>query len=107
MSRFARRIDANQTEIVTALRCAGAWVYSTAALGGGFPDLLCYARGMFFLLEVKDGNKPPSARKLTEAEAAFVSSCPGPVHVVCSVSQALIAIGLTGPEFKPIREDAL
>lgn len=98
MSRFARKVDRNHTDVVDALRAAGVWVVSTAALGNGFPDLLCWCRGMFHLIEIKDGSKPLSARKLTEAEEKFIRNCPGPVHIVTSPVQALIAVGATGPD---------
>jgi hypothetical protein len=94
VSRFARRTDDNHRQVVEALRKAGAWVHSTAALGGGFPDLLVCHRGRLFLLEVKDGLKPPSGRKLTPAESAFIQACPVEVHVVLSPADALRAIGL-------------
>lgn len=87
--RYARRTDDNHGDLVRALRKCGVWVWSTAGLGGGFPDLLCFARGRFVLLEVKDGAKVPSARALSPAEEAFHASCPGPVHVVTSLDGAL------------------
>jgi hypothetical protein len=75
------------------LRAVGAWVCSTAGLGQGFPDLLVWFRGRYHLLEVKDGAKAPSERRLTPAEALFHAACPGPVHVVLDWRQALTAIG--------------
>jgi hypothetical protein len=42
---------------------------------------------------VKDGKKPPSARKLTEAEAAFHAEWPGDnLLIVNSVDEALAVI---------------
>lgn len=92
--RRAGKRDANQAEIVRALRACGVWVCDTAGVGSGFPDLLCWAHGRYHLLEIKDGRQRPSARKLTPAEAEFARGCPGPVHVVCDVEQALAAVGL-------------
>lgn len=89
MSRRAARIDDNQEEIAEALRLHGFWVYSTAALGGGFPDLLVCRFRRFALLEVKDGRKIPSKRRLTPAERGFFAACPGPVFAVESVEQAI------------------
>lgn len=86
--RYARAVDANQAAIVDALRKLGALVHSTARLGGGFPDLVVLWRGVVLLVEVKDGRKPPSARKLTPDELAF-RDLGWPVHVVESVEQAL------------------
>ena len=64
-----------------------------AALGNGVPDLLAGFRGEWFVLEVKDGTKSPSERKLTPLEEEFINSCPAPVYVVKSVGEALQAIG--------------
>jgi len=61
--RYANRIDENQNEIVKALRKAGAYV-RIISQGDGIPDLLVAYKGFTILMEVKDGNKPPSARKL-------------------------------------------
>jgi Holliday junction resolvase len=63
--RLAAKTDANQTQVISALRAAGATVQSLAAVGKGVPDLLVKYREQLFLIEVKDGRKPPSARQLT------------------------------------------
>jgi len=69
--RRAAKIDANQEAVVSALRAAGAQVQSLAAIGKGVPDLLCKYEGTFYLIEVKDGQKPPSQRKLTEDQVKW------------------------------------
>lgn len=94
MSRYARRTDDNQTRIVNALRAVGVDVIITSAIGRGFPDLLCIhpADDSIVLLEVKDGAKAPSRRKLTPAEVAFAKRVP--VRVVASVDEALAAFGM-------------
>ena len=63
--RRAAKIDANQTAVVSALRAAGATVQSLAAVGAGVPDLLVGFQGKTILIEVKDGAKVPSERRLT------------------------------------------
>ena len=88
----AARVDANQPEIVAALRKAGAKVYVASSFGQGFPDLLVMRGGVLTLLEVKDGSKPPSARKLTPDQVKFHAEWP--VSVVASVDEALAAIGV-------------
>lgn len=91
--RRAPRLDANHLEVVRALRAAGCAVWSTAALGGGFPDLVVFhVRCGVRLLEVKDGSKPPSARRLTDDERDFGRLFP--VAVVLSPIEALAACGL-------------
>ncbi len=80
------KIDANQTQIVTA---AGATVLSLADLGKGCPDLVCGYRGVNYLLEVKDGSKPPSKRKLTPDEVTWHAGWAGQVTVINSPAEAL------------------
>lgn len=91
--RTAARIDANQPEIVKALRSVGAAVAPTHQLGKGFPDLVVGFRGVNYLLEVKDGNKPPSKRKLTADEEEWHLNWKGEVSVVNDVDEALRVIG--------------
>lgn len=55
MPRQAPRTDANQAQIVTALRGRGCVVQILAAVGKGVPDLLVGRDGDNWLFEVKDG----------------------------------------------------
>ena len=84
-----KRTDANQTAIVSAFRKLGATVAITSALGKGFPDLVVGYRGQNFLVEIKDGSKPPSAQKLTPDEAAFVEKWRGQYDIIRSVDDVL------------------
>jgi len=87
--RHAARIDANQEQIVAALRAMGATV-RIVTQGNGLPDLLVGFRGMTILMEVKDGQKVPSARKLTPAEQKFFDEWRGGVvAIVNSVDEAI------------------
>ena len=95
MTRRAAAVDANQAEIVAALRAAGVSVHSLHREGGGCPDLLCGYRGVTQLLEVKDGSKPPSARKLTPDQKEWFAAWRGsPVCVVDNVAEALAVFGV-------------
>ena len=78
----AARTDANQAEIVRIFRKAGATVQSLADVGKGVPDLLLGFMGYNILVEVKDGNKPPSARKLTPDQIKWHSNWRCKVHIV-------------------------
>jgi hypothetical protein len=51
-------------------------------------------RGTNLLIEIKDGQKVPSARKLTPDEAAWHQSWRGQVAIVESVDDALRLVGL-------------
>lgn len=89
MSKYARRVDDNQSDIVKALRACGA-VVRVVTQGDGIPDLLVGYRGYTILIEVKDGSKSPSHRKLTEAEQEFFDKWTGGMLVIVnSVEEAL------------------
>jgi len=87
--RYANRIDANQNAIVEALRECGATV-RIISQGGGIPDLLVGYNEYTILMELKDGSKPPSARKLTEDEQKFFDEWTGGMlAIVNSIEEAL------------------
>lgn len=99
--RRAAKVDENQKSIVAALRKAGCMVLPLHAVGFGCPDLLVGSRNYLgkpsalILLEIKDGDKPPSARRLTPDQVMFHSDWYGyPVYVVTTVSEALAAAGV-------------
>lgn len=87
--RRAAKVDANQKEIVEALRDIGCSVLSLAAVGSGCPDLLVGRRGINFLFEVKDGDKPKSKRKLTPDQVKFHAEWNGKIFIVESVDDAI------------------
>lgn len=88
-----KRVDGNHREIADGLRAVGASVRSTADVGSGFPDLAVGYRGQTWLLEVKDGSKPPSRRILTLDEQTFHNTWRGAAAVVTSLDDALRTIG--------------
>lgn len=90
---MSKKVDANHKQIVKGLRAVGATVRSTAGVGFGFPDLAVGFRGLTVLLEIKDGTKTPSQRKLTEAEVVFHDEWRGAAAIVHSLEEALQAIG--------------
>jgi hypothetical protein len=84
------KVDANQSEIVKALRQLGATVHSLASMGDGCPDLLVGFRQHTYLLEVK-------AEKggLTEDQNNWIESWRGGnVYIVRNVEEALRAVGI-------------
>lgn len=89
------KADANQAEIVQALRDIGAYVFVSHTLGRGFPDLVVGYRGKTYLIEVKDGNKPPSQTRLTEDEQRFHDEWRGgALCIVYSVDDAIGVINV-------------
>jgi hypothetical protein len=108
--RRAAKVDANHSAIVEALRKVGCKVLSLAANGKGCPDLLVgvptyreavdtagYVTSSYpyrlVLIEVKDGAKPASARKLTPDQVAFHAEwASAPIFVVETVEQAIAVV---------------
>lgn len=88
MKRFPR-LDSNHKEVASALRRMGCSVQSLASVGGGCPDLLVGWRGANWLFEIKDGEKVPSARRLTEDEADWHERWLGQVVTVESAQAAV------------------
>ena len=92
MSRRAAKVDANHAQIAADLRTIGASVVSTAGVADGFPDLVVGFRGRNWLMEIKDGSKPPRARKLTPDQERFAAAWRGHYVVVYSPSDAIRAV---------------
>jgi hypothetical protein len=92
--RRRAKVDGNQSAIVAALRGYGCSVQHLHAVGQGCPDLLIGSpRGgkrRIGLVEVKDGDKVPSARKLTDDQVEFWHEWEGcPMALVTDVDSAL------------------
>jgi hypothetical protein len=93
--RRAGRRDSNEQDIIKAMREAGAYVKQIN--DEGLFDLLVSYRGETLLVEVKDGSKPPSARRLTDAEAKFHNEWPGSdLFIINSVEEALSLLRTCG-----------
>lgn len=87
--RRAARVDANQGEIVKALRKIGASVQPLHMVGEGCPDALVGYRGKNYVMEIKDGTRKPSEQRLTPDESNWHVGWMGQVHVVKSIDDAL------------------
>lgn len=83
------KVDANQAAIIQGLLDHGRTVQTLADVGGGCPDLVVGHNQKNYLLEVKDGAKPPSHRKLTYAQQVWHGTWAGHVAVVETLEQAL------------------
>jgi hypothetical protein len=84
--RRAARVDANQEQIVSALRGAGAYVWII-----GLPvDLLVGYKGHTFLVEIKDGSK----KRLTKLQADFFENWSG--STLCRVDNPEAALRMIG-----------
>lgn len=101
--RRAARTDATQEPIVAALRKIGARaIYIKEPV-----DLLVGYRNATVLLELKDGEKFSSERRLTKQQEEFIATWPGgPVYVVSSVDEALRVVIEAARQGIPERESS-
>jgi hypothetical protein len=81
-----RKVDANQPDIVQTFRAMGCEVWITSEMGRGAPDLVIRKGSEVRLIEVKDGSKAPSARKLTKDEEEFQNKWE-PVYAVIETQE--------------------
>ena len=92
MGYRVRRIDVNQPQIVKKFRDLGCSVAILSSVGNGIPDILVSHYGCEHypnkrwtaLIEIKDGSKPASGRKLTPDEQKFHDSWQGEIYVISS-----------------------
>lgn len=84
-----RRVDSNHAEIIDMFRQLGYSARSTAIIGKGFPDAALGKFGFNFLIEIKDGAKPPSARKLSDDEDLFWKDWRGNIYLIESLEDVL------------------
>lgn len=96
MSRGGRaaRIDANQPYLVELMRGMGASVAITSAAGDGFTDLVVGWGGVTVLAEVKDGDKVPSKRQLTNDQKVFHASFRGAITIIETPEQAAALVNM-------------
>lgn len=90
MSRYIRhkKKDRNHKEIIDYFRQRGAVVDDVSDLAGlGYDCLVGYAEAVV-MVEIKDGDKPPSARKLTASEEEARERWGAKFAVVENVEQA-------------------
>lgn len=87
INRYAKRRDANEREIIDALEAAGCSVVQSDVC-----DLLVGRAGVSYLLEVKDGSKAPSRRKLTPSQVKLQAGWKGQYAVVHNIDEALKAV---------------
>lgn len=73
MSKYAKRVDTNQKEIVKALRDSGMYVFHLHTQGQGCPDILAGMNGQTYLIEIKASDKA----KFTDAQIKFMAEWTG------------------------------
>ena len=95
--RLRSKVDANQKQIVKVLRGMGAFVLMTHQIKNAF-DCIAFYKGHIFIIEIKDGSKYESQRRLTPGEYETMTSiveqqCD--YHIIESVDQAINLLNST------------
>jgi hypothetical protein len=92
---YAKKVDANHSIIVKALRDMGCSVFDTSRVAGGFPDLVVSRRGVSgkgntVLVEIKADVKS----KYTPAQQAFLLNWQGTVARIHDIEGAINLVKL-------------
>ena len=86
---YAARTDDNHREVVDGFKAAmpEATVFDASGAGKGFPDIVIGWKGMTFLFEIKDPEKPASKRRLTPAQSELHQDWQGHIAVVHTAAE--------------------
>ncbi len=85
-----RKVDANQKKIMQLCRrIPGLSVATIHTVGNGLPDLILGFCGKNYLVELKDGAKMKSQKKLTKDEVEFHEEWNGQICVCESIDDIL------------------
>lgn len=90
---MAKRVDANQREIVAALRAIGCTVQDLHEVGRGCPDLLIGFKGVNYLAEVKSEHG-----MMTGDEEAWHWEWMGQVAVIRTIEEAIACLQQQRPD---------
>lgn len=90
--RKAARTDGNHKEVVELFRELGCSVRQTHQLPDGGGDIIVGLHGFNVLVEIKDGDLAPSARKLTPKEKEFSDSWQGHYRIVESEDDVIALV---------------
>jgi hypothetical protein len=86
--RRAAKVDVNQPEIVAAFRKLG-WSVLIISQLKKCCDIIVAKCGVTIAVEIKDGDKPPSARKLSKGEQGFKDNWLGRWELIESINDVI------------------
>ena len=92
MTRRAARVDANQPEIVDAVRRVGGYWMPTWRHGSGTCDGFVWHHGIWFPVELKI-----KGGRFTDDEIRVHDECPATIYVIRSVDEMMQLLGVTIP----------
>ena len=85
-----KRTDSNHKEIIDCCRkIPSISVFSTHMVGKGFPDIVIGYKGLNYLVEIKDGKKSKSQKKLTDDEISFHELWKGQIIVAENINDIM------------------
>ncbi len=87
--RWNRKTDANQKEIVAALRAYGATVHDASAMGQGFPDLVVGFDGKNYLIEIKKSVTKTKSTTLNSIQQRWHDNWKGTSFIVTTPEEAV------------------
>ena len=82
--RRAAKVDDNQSEVVAYFRKTG-WTVLIISQLKNCCDIFVSKNGRTIAVEIKDGKKPPSARKLSDGEIKFKEGWQGEYALIESI----------------------
>lgn len=92
-----KRVDANQSSIVEALRkIPGVSAQSTHMVGDGFTDIIVGYKKINYIFELKNPKRPPCRRKLREKQKQFHAEWKGQVDTVMTLYDIIEIIKKNG-----------
>lgn len=86
------KVDRNHSEIVAAFKQLGCTVCDLAKVGDGCPDLIVGLCGINLLVEVKDGELPPSKKKLRKNQQDWHDAWRGQCCVVECIDDVIAMV---------------
>lgn len=102
--RRSHRQDSNHGAIRSAFEGLGCSVADLSALGNGCPDILVGLGGLCIPVEIKDGSKFPSKRRLTDDETKWHAAWKGGVKIVENLDGVVETVNLLKRWHQAIRE---
>jgi len=78
MSKYARKVDTNQADVISWYEGLGYSIINTSAVGNGFPDLIAvheYVDGQYDIIFIEV--KRSKYAKYTQAQKEFNEKYPG------------------------------
>ena len=82
MTRYAKRRDANEKELVKVLRAMGFTITNCAGFGEGHPDLILKKGRTTWYVEIKNPNTSYGKRGLSASQKKWESETGNTIHIL-------------------------